>query len=237
MKDSLKGAVVLAFSAILSLGLVACGGSAKESADSEPQEPVGGEKVAAEPADLVLKESGYTISEDGYVYYGVVIENPNEEYKVEFPEIQITGKDEEGKIVFSDIQTLNSLLAKGTCAYASQAGNGTAPATVEFALSVASRNWEKDSTQNNEMYTISNVNEVVGDYNLDFTGEVTANVEPQNEFSSVAISVLLRNDEGQIVGGMTTFVDDLANGQTKPFDLWMYCDVPYSSYEVYAQPW
>lgn len=49
-------------------------------------------------------------------------------------------------------------------------------------------------------------------------------------------SIYQKGDE--IVGGDTTYIDDLDSGSTKPFEITVYSDFDdYDSYEIVAHQW
>ncbi|MCG4849454.1 hypothetical protein L0P44_12390, partial [Streptococcus gordonii] len=81
---------------------------------------------------MEITESGWSVVGDGWVYYGFALKNTNKDVEAQMPTVTITGKAEDGSIVFSDKQTLFVVLPGETVHYGFQAGNGTAPATVEF---------------------------------------------------------------------------------------------------------
>lgn len=227
----------IAAAALLALTLAGCGGQEAPKEEPSSSKPAKEEAKATAPVELEIIESGWMAGEQGYVYYGIGLKNPNASFGAEFPTIKVTGKDADGKVVFSDEQVLMFMLPGAEYYYGGQAGNGTAPATVEFSLSVSKNNWVETDKQDVEFYTISNPNEVKGAYGNDsFTGELTVNEEWEN-ITSACISVILRGASGEIVGGYSGFADLPAKGQTTAFDVMAY-DVPdHASYELYAQPW
>ena len=234
----MKKIAAIVATALLAVTLVGCGSQESPKVEAPNPEPAP-EKNAetATPADLEIIESGWVAGEQGFVHYGLGLKNPNAGFGAEFPTIKVTGKDADGKIVFSDEQVLMFMLPGAEYYYGGQAGNGTAPATVEFSLSVSKNNWIPTDKQAVEFYTISNTNEVKGQYGNDnFTGELTVNEEWES-VTSACVSVILRDAEGSIVSGYCGFADLPAEGQTTAFDVMAY-DVPdHASYEVYAQPW
>lgn len=239
MRKLVKGFLVSAVGVMLCAGLLGCSSAETESSSETDSSTEASSKSteASTPQDLVLIETGWSVDESGYVHYGFGLENPNENYEAQFPVITITGRDADGKIVFSDDQTLSFLNAKGTCHFASQAGNGNVPDTVEFTVSVSSYNWVENANQYPDIYTVSNTNVVKGSYGTtSFTGEVTVNKE-WSDVTMIAVSVILRNDTGEIVYGDLTFVDNPVEGQTKPFEIPCYNLPSYASYEIYAMPW
>lgn len=239
---TMKKLAIVLMGAALSLCLFGCGGggtqfgaSKSEPKSTEPAVEKTEEKGTPEPLELI--ESGWSAGESGYVHYGVGLKNPNTDFEAQFPTIKVTGKDAEGKILFSDEQVLNFMLPGAEYYYGGQAGDGIAPETVEFSLSVSNRNWIENDKQSMEIYTIGNTNEVVGDYgNYSYTGEITAN-EEWPDVESAMVNAILRDSSGTIIAGYFGFTDISKAGETSVFDISAY-DVPeHSSYEIHAQPW
>lgn len=216
----------LAVSAILALGgLTGCGSNGSPAGTSEPA-----------PVDIV--ESGYYITDQGYVMYGIVWKNPNTQYEVRWPSVTITGKDAEGKIVFSNTQVMSSLLPGEQWQFGNQAGNGTAPTTVEFEIVEGDTQYIKTSEQPQELLTITNTNEVVGKRRTSFTGEMTTNSDELEDHSQAWISVILRDANGAIVYGSNDFAYIAANGGSSTFEVKTRSELPdHASYELTAIPW
>lgn len=231
----------LATSGILALsGLVGCGSSSSSSEGSSTgtTSAVGTTEASNEPVPVEIVESGYYITSSGYVMYGIVWKNPNTKYGVQFPAVNITGKDAEGKVVFSDKQVMSSMLPGEQQQFGMQAGNGTAPATVEFSIVDGDTQYIETSNPPQEWLTISNTNEVVGDFNTSYTGEMTTNSDELEEYSQAWVSVILRDANGAIVYGCNSFADIAANGSSSTFEVSAYSELPeHASYELTAIPW
>lgn len=217
--------------------LAGCASGETQKAVPENTRPATEQSVAAAPEDLQLIQTGYTVDESGHVQFAVGVRNPNEGFEAQHYTLRITGKDDAGKIVFTSNQVMNFLLPGGEDWFASMAGNGTAPTTVEFDLSIKDANWVESDHMAEAVYTIGNVSEIVGDFgNVSYTGEITANKE-WADVGSAWVSAILRDDAGVIVGGYFTYVDVSKQGETVPFEIAAY-DVPeHSSFEVNALPW
>ena len=79
-------------------------------------------------------ESGWSADQQGYVHYAFALRNTSTTQQVQYPQITITGRAKDGSIVFSQTQTLNMAFPNQTVYDADQAGEGTAPATVDFVV-------------------------------------------------------------------------------------------------------
>lgn len=174
---------------------------------------------------------------DGWVYYGFALKNLNKDVEAQMPTVTITGKAEDGSIVFSDKQTLFVVLPGETVHYGFQAGNGTAPATVEFKANEPS--WVDSQTLDEDVFTVSNTAEVPDSYGgVSYTGELTANYDlDKKQYGQVAVSVIARDASGAINYGNTTFIDTPSKGESEPFEISCFNMPEHSSFEVYAQVW
>ena len=204
--------------------------------------PAGGSSGEAQDGQQIeLVESGYSInSNDGYVSvnYAVKIHNPNEEYAIEFPKIQITAKSEDGKILTTEEQVLNSIAANDTIIYGNMVTyEGEEAESVEISVSNGKDDYMHQSGSGvirQEQIAISNVSENIGEYERTYTGEVSNN--STEDLSTVAVIVIYKNGD-EMIGGDTTYIDDLNSGATKPFEISAYSDLEYESFEIYALQW
>ena len=204
--------------------------------------PAGGSSGEAQDGQQIeLVESGYSInSNDGYVSvnYAVKIHNPNEEYAIEFPKIQITAKSEDGKILTTEEQVLNSIAANDTIIYGNMVTyEGEEAESIEISVSNGKDDYMHQSGSGvirQEQIVISNVSENIGEYERTYTGEVSNN--STEDLSTVAVIVIYKNGD-EMIGGDTTYIDDLNSGATKPFEISAYSDLEYESFEIYALQW
>lgn len=235
MNITRRGFLAVAGAAVATLA--GCSSGEPKGSAGAQSEGAGGMVANREPVALEIVESGYSVSESGFVMYGIAIKNPNEGFEAQYVTFNITGKADDGSIVFNDEQTTYVIFPGETTHYGFQAGNGTAPATVEFSLSEPQ--WVESSSLESDVFTISNVSEVDNGYgNTSFTGELTANAEINSEmFRQVAITVITRDETGAINYGYTTFSDIPSKDQATPFELSGYNVPAHASYELYAQLW
>ena len=204
--------------------------------------PAGGSSGEAQDGQQIeLADSGYSVvSNDGYVsvYYAVKIHNPNEEYAIEFPKIQITARSEDGKILKTDEQVLNSIAANDTIVYGSRVSyEGEEADSVEISVSNGKDDYMHQygsGVVRQEQLTVSNTSENIGEYERTYTGEVTNN--STEDLSMVAIIVIYKNGD-EMVGGEATYIDDLNSESTKPFEISDHSDLEYDAFEIYALQW
>ena len=134
-----------------------------------------------------------------------------------------------------------NIAAGETITYANDAmyeGNED-PATVDITVS----NGKDDYSYQNgsgavyeKDLAISNVSVRKDSFSTAFTGEITNNSDMDTD---LAITVLYKDDEGNMLGGFTGYLDDVASKETKVFEITDYSETvkDYSTYELYAHNW
>ena len=182
-----------------------------------------------------LVESGYEISEGGYMNAGVIIENPCQDTAYEFPKIIATAFDANGAVLATETQVLNEIQPGERQAFhVFMSCNGQEPARIDFSVENGNKVAPSSKAIKSSDLIISGTNERQDRFNQSVTGMVKNN--SQNNSKGVAVTVILRK-EGQIVYGYTSFVDDLGAGQEKPFDISLRSKAEHDSYEVVAIDW
>lgn len=232
----MKRIVALGAAAALAATLAGCASpSGQEPADSAPStSEQQANQAPAQENKLSVVDSGWSADEQGYVHYGIIIKNEGAQGAL-FPVIKVTGKDADGAVISSDEQTLMEINPGQELAWGGQAGNGTAPATVEFELSVGSSNWQ-DADAAEPMFEVSGLSAQDSGYGtVNFVGEVTNLTDADRD--QAAVVVLLRDEAGTIVGGYTSFVSNVPAGGTTSFDVLGYGVPAYDAIEGSAQPW
>lgn len=232
----MKRIVALGAAAALAATLAGCASpSGQEPADSAPSaSEQQANQAPAQENKLTVVDSGWSADEQGYVHYGIIIKNEGAQGAL-FPVIKVTGKDADGAVISSDEQTLMEINPGQELAWGGQAGNGTAPATVEFELSVGSSNWQ-DADAAEPMFEVSGLSAQDSGYGtVNFVGEVTNLTDADRD--QAAVVVLLRDEAGAIVGGYTSFVSNVPAGGTTSFDVLGYGVPAYDAIEGSAQPW
>ena len=204
------------------------------------------EKEEEDQGELEIVESGYTVMApnsigDIYLTYAVTIKNNNKKMAVDFPVISVTGRSESGSILFSEEQTLGTILPGDTVSWANDVIDckGETPASVD--IKVEGGDFVKPAQSINNAvpssdFTIENLSEVPGDFDYAVTGEITNNSD--TDYDSVAVTVILKN-QGKVVGGFTGYADNLSAGKQSAFDISSFMsELPaHDSIEVVAQGW
>ena len=220
---------ILALCLVMALvGLCIAGCSCSKSSSNTQQQVKQDENVR-------LVESGYEISEGGYMNAGVVIENPSQDTAYEFPKIIATAFDANGAVLATETQVLNEIQPGERQAFhVFMSCNGQEPARIDFSVENGNKVAPSSKVIKSSDLIISGTNERVDKYSSSLTGMVKNN--SQNNAKGIAVTVLLRK-EGKIVSAYTSFVDDLNAGQEKPFDISLRSKAEHDSYEVVAIDW
>ena len=184
---------------------------------------------------LKISESGWHVDSNGYVDYALTIQNTSEDLLVEYPEVIITGRAADGSVVFSKSQVMGVVYPGYDLAFACMTGDGTAPATVEFALGKPQDYQVSVGTGHPTEYKVHDLSvRKDGAGKLTVSGEVEKTVEGDEwlDSQSVWLSVILRDDQGQIVYGWNGFVESPGLGEQMPFSIAVYSVPDYATVEV-----
>ena len=189
--------------------------------------------------ELEIVESGWSADSQGYVHYAFGLRNDGE-VQVNIPGVSITGRDAEGRVLFSVEQLIGVAPVGKTMYFGSQVGNGTAPQTVEFSpLSFEEYQVDtsKDTSSSFSVIDARPVSDGAG--STKFVGEVTTEHvgDERGGMGDVALTVVLRNESGDIVYGDTGYARMPAEGESSAFEIYTYGIPDYATYEVHAQAW
>ena len=207
------------------------------SAPAPDDEPASGDAPAA-VADLEIVESGWSVDAQGYVHYAVGLRN-NGDATIDNPGYTVTGRNESGRVVFSEEQRVFAVPAGETVYFGALAGNGTAPASVDFSL----MNISGDQVKPNMDVPVFSVIDagvikgvldgfsVVGEIRTDHAGDESIGM------GEILVVVVFRDENEDIVYGELTFVGRPAEGKSTSFEINVFNDIDYATYEVYAQAW
>lgn len=223
--------------------------SPDEPIDAANVEPSSGKPSSASPSqsravfpeeDLVVAEHAWYPSGD-YFYYVFALRNESEDLTVDYPAVNIVGRDAEGKVVSSDQAVLSVLNPGETMYFTSLAGTGaTVPRTVEF-LPVAPEEYQVHPPQSGSaVFRAVNVSasaDAIG--GTTFTGEVICEEDDEGTDSALGLHVVvvLRDAAGNLVGAVDDFADRPKPGSSVAFET-PGEEVPnYASIETYAYAW
>lgn len=152
-------------------------------------------------------ESGWSADQQGYVHYAFALRNTSKTQQVQYPQITITGRAKDGSIVFSQTQALNMAFPNQTVYDAGQAGEGTAPATVDFVV-LSPDTYNVTEAQGTATFPISGTSKIDNrDGGTTFNGEVRAVADgfKPSDGQQIKISLVLRNAQNAIIYGDIAF--------------------------------
>ncbi|MBQ6401064.1 MAG: hypothetical protein IJI20_02120 [Firmicutes bacterium] len=211
--------------------LVDCG-----SGDSDAGSGASGSPAKGSSEEVQLLESGYCLTEDCYLKYGFVIENPSKDTAFEFPVVTVTAYDENGEVLATGDQTMGKIQPGEKQAFASLMDcNGKKPDKVAFDIDTGDAIAPSDEAIRSSDFEIAGTNERTDEYDeTAVTGTIKNN--SASDTDSAAVTVLFRK-EGKIVCGTTEFVDNLGAGKEKAFEAAEYGVPEHDAYEVTAIDW
>ena len=191
---------------------------------------------------LELVETGWSADESGYVHYAFGLRNTSDSVCIQFPSVEITGRSEDGSVLFSHTQVLMVAFPGETAYFGSQAGNGNGivPATVDFTI-LEPEDYGYVNSSESASFKVDNLNAAPDGYGGEiFSGEISVakdSARVREQSSQLNVSLVLRDDAGAIIYGFDTYVDWPPEGASRPFSMDVFDPPAYDSFEVYAQPW
>ncbi len=200
---------------------------------------------SADPVNLKVADSHYTITSGGYVKYVVAIENPNENYLAKYAHIKVTGKASDGSIRFSNDKTVAAIPPCSTTYWTDQAGSGDTEKddTIEISVSVDKNDWNNSDKKPDNLYVFNNTSAKPQKYGgIKTTGEITltdASVQYDGgKVNKPKIVCVFKDAKGKLVGGFTGYINsDLIEGTPSVFDISCHWDIgEYDKMELYANP-
>ena len=174
-----------------------------------------------------------------YVRYIAQVTNTSTDTTVRLPSVAITGRDAEGGVAFARTPT-SAVLAPGQSAwFCDLVDVGTTTlASVEVSPMQPDDHNVSPASGASE-FEVTSLNEVSGvGGTLKFAGEVTCvRDDADSTDSMVCVTVVLRDEAGNVVGGWSTYVNRPAPGESVAFEVTNVDDVPYATAEAHAQAW
>lgn len=201
----------------------------------------GNDSAAAQEAReaLVVSESWWSPRDNGYFEYVFALTNTSDSVAVDYPMVRITGRDAAGAVV-TTIEDGVMAIAPGQTVYKfGIGGNGTLPSELEFSTALGMSGFVHEQADAPSAFSITGLNTSTSMFGTSFIGELAAeHLGSDAEIaSSAAVTVILRDETGAIVGGTTDFCQLPAEGETVPFET-TPLEVPeYASIEAHAIPW
>ncbi|MEV6980102.1 FxLYD domain-containing protein [Sphaerisporangium sp. NPDC051017] len=200
-------ALGLALGVVAAASLAGCGGD-------EPRR-----EQALKP--LVMKEQTSSVAQGagGYVVtWAGVITNPNRWHFGENVAATVVGKDASGKEVVRMEQPLDAVPPAGSLKFTGQATASAAPVDVKVTFRPA--RWRQAGRIPSAFVPFpitAPITEKLGNGSYLVTGAVGNPY--QKAATSLVITALLRDKDGKLIGGASTYVDDVRAGSPRRFVL------------------
>lgn len=242
----LKTACATVAAAVLSIALLSlCGCAQKtigtsnndkyavfEQEDSVSFVPQKTDITASETGEEVHIDSSCWWAKDCYIHYGIKITNPNDNLIARDVVIRITGYDEAGAVLSQDEDTISFIGPASTTGFAGECGNGQKPANVEIEV-VGTTTWQ-EATGYTEPLLIASIEEAdKGYYRYEYTGGVTNNTGTYVSYAP--ISILLEDEQGNILAGYAGSTKRIKTGRTKDYQVTINTAPDHAQVEVFAQ--
>ncbi len=185
---------------------------------------------------LDIKEFAWYISGD-YLHCVIVMHNTNNKYAIEYPEFRVTAYNAENKVLGTEEQTLSLI-------YPNQ----------EFVCNQLLFEVDEEPTKikvtllEPDKYDILAPSKMDYKTHIQMVGQnlsvmddlVTGEIYNPNDYDveSAVVVAVFRNNEGEIIFGEHTYVDQIYANDTVPFDIDIYTDIELpEECEVYAYFW
>lgn len=205
---------------------------------SAPQKANSASDTSRLSAKLSIVESGWSVSEHGYVHFGIGLKNSDGSAAIAFPTITIYGYDADDNLIFTDEKTYSAIEPGQTVYFGDQTGNGTAPARVEFEAVTPSGVALATATEapTYELFDSTESAETDGMYS--FLAKLKLQSAPSGfDKTQVFLSAILRDKQGNIVAGYNNFCDCPAVGSTVPVSIDVNNPPTHASCDIYAAQW
>lgn len=227
--------------AIMLLGIGAC--SSNTATVGSPANPPQVSVVSVSPAesvkatDISVVESGFSRVGE-YWTYAVILENLNDHFAARNISVDLTFRDDAGTVLANTKTFVGYISPLQRAAIASQVIEiGGTPTKLEVRATPSNDNWNPPETSQNSrvdtLYKISNLAEIAEGYNSrSYTGEVENSGTEMLDMISVAI--VMRDSAGRIVGGASTFVDNIPAKGKAAFQISVFPPPEHATVEAYA---
>lgn len=189
------------------------------------------------PQELVtVKECGFQISH-GYLKYAFIAHNNMTDKAAYLPSFRITVRDADGGLISTTDQVLNVIYPDQDTVYAGQGSKiDETPASIEVSYIEPDDDWHIVSTSKLEHDHYSPFEIKSSKLKDDrIIGELY-NPNDYNQ-SMIAVTVIFRDKNGELLSGDTTFISNAKAGETVPFEIRVNKNLITESFEVFAQPW
>ena len=189
----------------------------------------------------VIKDYGYSFYKRGksnYLSCGFELYNPNDNYTIEYPEIDITVRDSDGNIIKTENFHMNQVLPEETIYYGNSIfldSNAGSTVTIEAdALDYNYVVYDGKGISVMDDLMIADISESKTSTDKRIYGTVTNNSD--TDINTACVYAIYKID-GKICGGGSGYVDNLRSGATKTFKIIADNYLYYKEFEVFPGYW
>lgn len=205
---------------------------------SAPQKANSASDTSRLSAELSIVESGWSVSEHGYVHFGIGLKNSDGFAAIAFPTVEIYGYDADDNLIFTDEKIYSAIEPGQTVYFGDQTGNGTAPARVEFEAVTPSGVALATATEAPTYELFDSAESAEADGMYLFSAKLKLQSAPSGfDKTQVFLSAILRDKQGNIVAGYNNFCDCPAVGSTVPVSVDVHNPPAHASCDIYAAQW
>ncbi len=211
-----------------------------------------------DPSTFTNKEENYEISDDettemvsvkefgfapvnGYYYYSVILHNNMSDMAVQFPEIRITARDNSGGLISADSQVMNVIYPGQDLVWAGLGGSvDEVPASIDVEFVEPADDWHvvKPNRLEHAEYLPLEVKSARIKQDRWFPSVIGEIYNPNSyDVDMAAITVVFRDDQGNLLAGDTGYINSLKAGKTTTFEINVNNEIITENFEVYGQLW
>lgn len=194
--------------------------------------------TAAQVEALAIVESTWTTDDDS-AYWVFAVRNNGEE-TVRSSKVQIVGRDGSGHVASSDYYELRPMRPGEVVYLAGLLSNGKSTQSVDFVVQPSDDARMQGEGESDLVLAVTDLTEVDKDIApLRFVGEVALKSGEYQGYGNgvILVTVVLRNEDGELVGGESTTTDRPTPDLPQTFDTLSFHGVPYATAEAYAYEW
>ncbi len=193
---------------------------------------------------LEIADSGWHVDSNGYVHYAFGLKNTSTDNAVELVTVKVVGYDKQGQPLFTR-DSGASIVLPGRTSYFSglESVGGQALDHVEFTLARSSATKVISMTDPIKLEVTSlkatqssyGTTAFLGALSVTGTDQALASIPTYSR--QVAVTLVLRDEAGNIVYGDNTYLNDLVIGDNQAFQIDASNLPAYVTAEAYASPW
>lgn len=223
----------------LILAAFVCAGCSQQPKENNPSPAPASTSSSskAERQDVIVKETGFSVDSIGATHYGLILENPNENYSLGAFQVNVTARNANGQIIGTDTAHPTYLFALQKTAVCGYISTPEAPATIDATISANASSWGSyDGVQGGDadaVFQVTNLADIDKGYGMaSVTGEVVNNSD--KEANSMIVNVVVRDANGAIVSGEYTYVHGSIPAHSSGVFEAMFTSMPeHASVEAY----